>query len=152
MQAQYTYPPLSERFWAKVNKDGPVPAQRPELGPCWLWTSQYDTRGYGKFRQGNKRRKYHIAHRWAYLDLIGAIPAGLELDHLCKTHACVNPSHLEPVTHAENCRRGSGWAGKNSLKTHCKRGHEFTPENTISRPLGRECRQCAVDRRRVPCN
>lgn len=80
----------------------------------------------------------------------GPIPAGLTLDHLCRVRACVNPAHLEPVTLAENKRRGESPAARKARQTHCMRGHEFTPENTIRRKdrrgrgilTGRECRVC----------
>jgi hypothetical protein len=80
-----------------------------------------------------------MAHRVAYELVIGQIPAGLELDHLCRNVVCVNPAHLEPVTRAENMRRRS------AAQTHCKHGHEFTPENTYYYWHGgrhRACRAC----------
>ncbi len=83
----------AERFWAKVEKtDG-----------CWLWTGAENGRGYGTFwSEGMVVR----AHRWAYGHLAGPIPDGLDLDHLCRVKSCVNPDHLEPVTHRVNVRRG----------------------------------------------
>ena len=86
-------PGVQERFWAKVRKtDG-----------CWLWTGSHNGLGYGTIRSVG--RKMYV-HRYSYELLVGPIPAGLELDHLCRVPGCVNPDHLEPVTHAENLRRG----------------------------------------------
>ena len=87
--------------------------------------------------------KIDFAHRVVYEILVGPIPVGLELDHLCRNRACVNPDHLEPVTTRTNLLRGySPWACR-ARQTHCKRGHEFTPENTYGTGDGRRyCRTC----------
>lgn len=103
----------AERFWSKIDKNGPIPSHLPELGPCWVWTSpSVNPRGYGAFRLG----KSHVqAHRYAYELLEKPIPDGLTIDHLCWNILCVNPAHLEPVTMAENLRRlwerrkATGW-------------------------------------------
>lgn len=101
-------PTVLERFWAKVNKDGPsAPISwdgAPLPGMCWLWEGAADAIGYGKFNPG---ARLIGAHRYSYQSMVGAIPAGLYLDHLCRNPRCVNPDHLEPVTHAENVRRGA---------------------------------------------
>lgn len=127
--------PIAERFWARANKNGPISATRPDLGPCWLWTSTITGAGYGLIGVDGKRR---YAHRISYELLVGPIPQGLELDHLCRTTACVNPDHLEPVTHRENIRRS-----KPATKTHCVHGHLYDEENTyLDRRGCRFCREC----------
>src|SRR3990167_5796765 len=88
-----------DRFWLKV-KLGPIPVQRPDLGPCWVWTARCDAAGYGRFNGGYSQ----LAHRNAYERLVGPIPKGLEPDHLCRNRSCVRVTHLELVTHAENMR------------------------------------------------
>jgi hypothetical protein len=94
------------RFWVKVNKNGPVPEHRPELGPCWLWTGGTYPSGYGEFWLKSAGRPIP-AHHFAYKLLVGPIPEGLEPDHLCYVRPCVRAlGHLEPVTRAENSRRG----------------------------------------------
>lgn len=121
--------PMPERFWAKVQKsDG-----------CWLWQGHLQCgTGYGSFYLNGKTRG---VHRVAYELIKGTIPEGLELDHLCRVHACVNPDHLEAVTHAVNTKRGeAGLFGRS--KTHCPHGHEYTPENTYVYKNGRYCRTC----------
>jgi hypothetical protein len=101
---------------------------------CWVWIKARERRGYGLFRHDGKT---WLAHRWAYERLVGPIPEGLTLDHLCQNTSCVNPAHLEPVTRSENTRRARAGA------THCRRGHEFSPDNTYVYPDGRrECRTC----------
>lgn len=92
-----------------------------------------------------------LAHRVAYEQARGPIPEGLELDHLCRNRACVNPDHLEPVTHRENLLRADTFAARHAAQTHCVNGHEFTPDNTYIRTRpegGRECRACRKARNR----
>src|SRR5258708_38793327 len=92
----------AERFWPKVNKEGPVPAHRPELGPCWVWQAALNNKGYGMFSRapvpGKRTAPLVLAHRWAYEQMTGPVPDGLELDHLCRIPACRNPYHAEPAT------------------------------------------------------
>ncbi|MFB8182628.1 HNH endonuclease signature motif containing protein [Streptomyces sp. NPDC055966] len=100
-----TTEPRERRFWAKVDKDGPIPEQRPDLGPCWVWTGYINSvTGYGNF--GGRKAGTQLVHRIAYQYLVGPIPAGKHLDHLCRRRECLRPSHLEPVTPRENIRRG----------------------------------------------
>jgi len=113
----------------------------PSLLECWPWTGHIGEDGYGVFKRRKERKG---AHRYAYEFAIGPIPPGLEIDHLCLVRHCVNPLHLEPVTHRENLLRSRNFAALNARKTHCKRGHEFTQENTyLWRDKTRICRMCA---------
>jgi len=131
---------IEERFWAKVEK-------RPD--GCWEWTGgTTGSTGYGQFWV---KHRHQLAHRFSYTVIHGLeIPPGLTIDHLCRNRLCVNPAHLEPVTNRVNVLRGNGPAARNAKKTHCKRGHEFTPENTyrqrrkrgVVARLRRTCRTC----------
>lgn len=105
---------------------------------CWPWLGSLNNKGYGIFGS----TKY--AHRAVYVHVFGEIPDGLELDHLCRNPICVNPLHLEAVTHKENMRRGFNPWGINARKTHCVNGHELTEGNVYNRKdkEARQCRQC----------
>lgn len=129
-----------QRFWEKVDKNGPTPEHRPELGPCWVWTAA-TIEEYGYFwLDGDNVRAHRVSCEWER----GPIPEGLVVDHLCRNHSCVRPSHLEAVTEQENILRGTGPSAENAAKTHCIHGHAFTPENTKMTPRGgRHCRTCA---------
>jgi hypothetical protein len=120
---------------------------------CWEWTGAKIPNGYGSIRSKTGQL---LAHRVAYEIFVGPIPDGMSIDHLCRNRACVSAEHLEPVTTRENVLRGVGLTARNAVKTHCLRGHEFTPENTYwtknpSGP-GRECRTCKAQfaRRKRP--
>ena len=110
--------------------------------PCILWPLVSE-QGYGRTRVGGRKV---MAHRFIYEIARGKVPPGLVLDHLCRNRSCVNPDHLEPVTHRENILRGVGQCAINAVKTHCKNGHELTPENTYRQARGRGCRKCKSDR------
>jgi len=138
--------PVAERFWAKVNEAAP--------NGCWEWTGARD-RGYGRFSDG---RRTVYAHRFAYEELVGPIPEGKQLDHLCRNRACVKviadksgPAHLEPVTGRVNTLRSKGVTAIAARATRCPQGHPYDLHNTYFNPRGhRSCRTCKreSDRRR----
>jgi len=143
MPNQHTKNPLTveERFWAKIDKDGP--------SGCWLWTGARIPDGYGTFKI---RQVTTLVHRYAYEQMVGLISAELEIDHICRTTNCVNPNHLEAVPHIENVRRGLAGKVNNheSRKTHCSGGHPYDLLNTYITPKGeRECRLCRRIRKRL---
>jgi len=117
--------------------------QRQDQG-CWIWTGTRTLHGYGSFCDNGPKV---LVHRWSYEQHVGPIPDGLVIDHLCRNPPCVNPDHLEPVTQRENLMRSPiVLSAINARKTHCVRGHEFTPENTYIQPATgkRRCRTCAL--------
>ena len=136
---------LPDRFWQKIEVS--------DLG-CWVWTATR-TYGYGKFRLSNPRRLAN-AHRIAYEALVGPIPEGLDLNHLCRNRACCKPAHLEPVPRRLAELRGDTLPGANLKVTNCPAGHPYDTENLIVRTRGeytsRECRACRrqADRARAP--
>lgn len=124
---------IEERFWSKVYFP-------PCEGDCWTWAAHRNKLGYGLLWGGSSAV---YAHRVAYELVIGSIPSGLVIDHLCRNHACVNPSHLEPVTLAENTRRGVGVSVVSASKTHCPQGHPYDDDNTLREHDGRRrCKTC----------
>ena len=112
------------------------------LSGCWIWKGYLDKNGYGCFRV---KGKTHLAHRFSWEYYNGKIPDKKEMDHLCRNTTCVNPQHLEPVTHRENNHRGRNWERE---RTHCPQGHEFTEYNTYHHKGHRHCRMCRQIRKR----
>lgn len=126
--------PLATRFWAKV----------VESGECWLWTGSTDKMsGYGRIRI-DRSTKY--VHRVSYELMVGDIPEGLHLDHLCRNRACVNPYHLDPVTSGVNTRRSPITHGN---ETHCPAGHAYEGDNLAIYAGRRNCRTCNIARCRA---
>lgn len=134
----------AERFWARVDRSN-------GFFGCWPWLGPINKSGYGDCRAVGE----YGAHRVAYRLAVGPIPEGLTLDHLCHNRArdcaggitcphrrCVNPIHLEPATLGDNVLRGNSPAARFAARTHCSRGHEYTPENTSIRAQFRGSRRC----------
>lgn len=127
--------PVKDRILAAVDIDS---------NGCWIWQKNRNHKGYGQLCvRIDGASYYRKAHRMSFEAFVGAIPEGLEIDHLCRVRSCVNPAHLEPVTSRENTMRGEGPAAVNAAKTACKRGHVFDALNTRVRGNGhRHCRTC----------
>jgi len=121
-----------KRFYSKIKFN--------EETWCWDWVGTTLQRGYGHFKL---KRKIWRSHRLSYLIHKGDLIEGLTLNHLCRNRKCCNPDHLEQITSKENILCGESFSAVNKRKTHCKRGHEFTEENTINLSRNRrECRKC----------
>ena len=133
-------PPEADRFWAKV-----VPT-----GFCWEWSGSHDNNGYGLFTRAadaSGRKRTERAHRYAYLALVGPIPAKYDLDHLCRNPGCCNPDHLDPVPHAVNVARGQSLGARVARRGTCDRGHSMSDAYIRPDTGTRMCRQCIKDRR-----
>jgi hypothetical protein len=116
---------------------------RPLPSGCWLWLGALDDDGYGNFWDGSRVVR---AHRWAYERWREPIAVGLEIDHGCRSRSCVNPAHMEPVTHRENVRRGEAPPARQARQTYCKNGHELVGDNLeVDRRGHRRCRTCHVE-------
>ncbi len=131
----------TERFWSRVRTGA--------RDDCWLWEGSMRRDGYGQFSVGGRsNRRQMMPHRIAYEMIIGPIPVGKILDHLCRVRHCVNPRHLEPVTNRENVLRGDGVTARNARKTHCPQGHPLAGHNlvpTFLRMGARKCRRCHAE-------
>ncbi len=134
---------MISRFWRKVNK--------LSEDECWEWQGAISPAGYGTITPSESSTR---AHRLSFEINSGQIPTGLVIDHMCRNRRCVNPNHLRAVTPRVNALENSvGHAARNAVKTHCPRGHEYTPENTYSppdRPNARACKICKTEQKRMP--
>lgn len=134
---------VEERFWSYVDK----------TDSCWNWKGGKSKSGYGNFWYNEKTIR---VHRFAYELLVGKIPKGLQIDHLCRNRACVNPTHLEVVTIKENINRGLTGLIRGTqqiTKTHCPQGHEYNEGNIYhNKKGGRFCRVCTIERARKRTN
>lgn len=127
----------TDRFLAKV---------RDSESGCWEWTGHIKPNGYGQVTV--RGRKFN-AHRFAYEAMVGPIPSGLVIDHLCRNRRCLRPEHLDPVTQRTNVLRGEGPAAHNARRSHCVQGHPFDDANTYVRSdRSRSCRACNAARNR----
>lgn len=137
------------RFWSYVKR----------TDSCWIWIGYRTRDGYGRFKAGGRTFQ---AYRWIYEKLVGPIPEGLQIDHVCHTEdpecaggwscphrACVNPDHMEPVTRKENTLRGRSFSAENATKTHCKRGHPYGESPYVDSFGSRHCSECRRIRQRV---
>lgn len=124
-----------EILWSRVDRSG----------VCWVWTGTLTPDGYGQFTLA---RKHYHAHRLAYELLVGPIPTGYQIDHICRNPPCVNPDHLEAVPPKENNLRGLSPAALNSVKTECKYGHPLYGTNLVIFSGTRQCRECRLRRTR----
>lgn len=140
---------ISRRFWSKVVEAGP--------DECWFWSREKKPNGYGVFRPHGTTKKVY-AHRFAYEDIWGeGTASGLDVDHMCHNEsdcpgghdcphrACCNPAHLRAVSRSVNLSAGRG----GDLATHCKNGHELTPDNLYVSKGTRSCKTCTKARQRA---
>ncbi len=127
--------PAAERVRARV----------VTIGECWLFQGATGANGYGVV---NTYEGTRLAHRVMWEAEHGPVPNGLELDHLCRVRACVNPAHLEPVSRKENVARGM-WRPGIRRVSHCKHGHQYTIENSWYWRTKRYCRTCLGDQQRA---
>ena len=126
---------MNNNIWLKVKK---TPS-------CWNWIGEITDKGYGRLQNGYKRVK---AHRYFYELFVGKIPVGLEIDHLCRNKKCVNPKHLELVTHRENIIRA--WAERKKNTPNCPNGHPYSGKNLYiyfdkkKNLRWRACKECKI--------
>lgn len=132
------HPSAAERVWMRFDRD---------VNGCWLWNGSVQPNGYGTIARAGHGNGREYAHRFVYTLLVGPIPDGMCIDHLCRIKRCVNPAHLEVVSYSENILRGL----HSELKTHCANGHPRTPENLVrnGRRGSTRCKICNNERGRA---
>ncbi len=142
-------PGLFSRFEKKVNKQGPLPVGKEELGHCWQWTAFKDKAGYGRLHGNGRKSPVLYAHTISFQHYRMKVPDGTELDHLCRNRGCCNPWHLEAVTHAVNFARGNAPTAILHRSGACKRGHPqgvglsyYNGDGNIA-----YCIKCRIERR-----
>jgi hypothetical protein len=132
-----------DRFWERV-VEASEPSPNGWTG-CWVWTGTPRHDGYGRMSIGSRgTQREHLVHRLSYEWIVGKIPEGLVIDHLCRNRACVNPAHMEPVTNVENVMRGEGFSATHARKTYCPAGHKLAGRNLSKWHLKHGQRKCAT--------
>lgn len=133
-------PSVYQRFFSKVDFNGPPAKNNQELGRCWMWLGSKTHEGYGRFKGTDTSHP----HKWAYLRFVGEVPQGRQLDHFaCDNSSCVNPWHMRPVTARENALRSDNLCAWELAKTHCPQGHPYSGSNLRFNPNGsRYCLAC----------
>lgn len=130
--------PIEQRFWKYVKPPH-------HWGECWEWMGTHEHHGYGILTlKKDGKVTSASAHRMAYELMFGEVEKSLDLDHLCRNPGCVNPYHLEPVTHRENVMRGTSICAINNIKTHCIRGHPLSGDNLVQGDWRRGRRTCKI--------
>lgn len=139
--------------WVNIPQERRILSRFRRGDGCWEWDHiSPGTGGYGVVRYNGRQM---VAHRAVYEILVGPIPEGLTLDHLCRNRACVRPDHLEPVSMRENVLRGKAVTAEHAVKTHCPAGHLYDEANTYMGSLQggrfrcRKCRACHRERERL---
>ena len=131
-------------IWLRIDKSGGDDA-------CWPWRGATTSNGYGQVVIAGRK---HPVHRVAYEQLVGTIPEGLEIDHLCRNRTCANPAHMEAVTHRENTLRGETITARAAARTHCPQGHSYAEHGRVTKYGDRKCRICQkliVTGKQPPC-